>query len=183
MGTFILCDIPCHSLKSFIFGPRSFKLKMHSNSHILIIVSEKIILNHMLVTACQLITVSSSCWILSLPFHLQPQAAGELDLITDPIGHPEERSQRITSVLQLFVLIAKLCKTHNSREFHFFMFNFRWFRNCSTHAKFHSSSQDLDGLLLLPAFHEGDALLLLASGKCLFRLRTILNQDYTLQSE
>ena len=113
MGTFILCDIPCHSLKSFIFGPRSFKLKMHSNSHILIIVSEKIILNHMLVTACQLITVSSSCWILSLPFHLQPQAAGEVDLITDPIGHPE-RSQRIARRFATFCLN---CKTMQNSQF------------------------------------------------------------------
>ena len=127
------------------------------------IIFQKIILKHMLATACQLVTVSSSCW------NLQPrQAADErqdliikvIQAITCSPGHWSSKG-KVTKNGQ-----AEL-QTHTSREFHVFIFIFCWFRNCSTHAKSHSSTQDFDGLLLLPAFHEGDALLLLASGKCL----------------
>lgn len=119
-------------MNHFLFRPRSWKLKMHSNLQPRQAADE---LQDLIIKVIQAITCSRGHWSSKRKVTKNGQAA---------------------------------LQTHTSREFHVFLSSFCWFRNCSTHAKSHSSTQDFDGLLLLPAFHEGDALLLLASGKCRF---------------
>lgn len=119
-------------MNHFLFRPRSWKLKMHSNLQPRQAADER---QDLIIKVIQAITCSRGHWSSKRKVTKNGQAA---------------------------------LQTHTSREFHVFISIFCWFRNCSTLAKSHSSTQDFDGLLLLPAFHEGDALLLLASGKCLF---------------